>query len=247
MIATLPMYDRVETASANDAFWTAVRARLHYGPERLDRDIPLWDAWEHPKLLLSQTCGLPYRTRLGGAVTLVGSPDFDLPGCAPGYYNSVLVARADNRSPIKELLKQRIVINDAHSQSGLAALVMHARRSGVTLGAQHESGGHIESAHAVARNEADLAAIDAHTWRLIRRYDKVARVLRECGRTEPTPAPPYITARGTDPKPLLAAIQSALLDLPPEIRATLNLKAIIALPHEAYTAVPNPAAAFVTG
>ncbi|SNR25985.1 phosphate/phosphite/phosphonate ABC transporter substrate-binding protein [Puniceibacterium sediminis] len=246
MIAFFPMYDRAETASANDALWAAFRARLGYGPDRLDREIGLWDGWENPELLLSQTCGLPYRTRLQGKVTLVGSPDYGLPGCAPGFYNSVLVTRADNRHPVRNLLGQRLVINQHHSQSGHAAMVSHAQWLGANLGTMRESGGHIESAHMVARNEADLAVIDAHTWRLIQRYEEVARELRECDRTMPTPATPFITARGTDPQPLFVALRSALEDLPPETRAILNLRAIVDIPHEVYVAVKNPVRAFET-
>jgi ABC-type phosphate/phosphonate transport system substrate-binding protein len=240
MIASFPMYDRAETALANDALWAAFRSRLGYGPQTLDRDIGLWEAWEHPDLLLSQTCGLPYRTRLQGRVTLVGSPDYRLPGCPPGHYNSVLVTRADNHAPTASLLAQRIVINQSHSQSGHAALVDHARKLGVTLGPMIESGAHIRSARMVARNEADLTAIDAHTWRLIQRYDETAQALRECDRTTPTPATPFITARNRDPAPLRRALISALDDLPAETRATLNLHAIIDIPHDLYMRVPTP-------
>ncbi|PIL21539.1 hypothetical protein P775_03705 [Puniceibacterium antarcticum] len=240
MIANLPMYDWPETVWANDALWAAIRARLGYGPERLDRSLGLWEAWEHLDLLLSQTCGLPYRTRLLGKVTLVASPDYGLPGCAPGYYNSVLVARSDDQSTVQDLFSRRLVINQSHSQSGHAALISHAQKLNAKLGPKVESGAHIESARMVARNEADLAVIDAHTWRLIQRYEDVARLLRECDRTTPTPATPFITARGNDPDPLRRALTSALADLSPETRAILNLRAIVEIPHEVYMAVPNP-------
>ncbi len=247
MIASFPMYDRPETASANDALWAAFRSRLGEGPEHLDRNIGLWEAWEHPDLLLSQTCGLPYSTRLHSKVALVGSPDFGLPGCPAGHYNSVLVTRADNRVALKTLFTQRIVINQSHSQSGHGALFSHARRLGVTPGPMTESGAHMRSAEMVARNEADITAIDAHTWRLIQRYDDTARLLRERDRTSPTPATPFITARHRDPVPLRRALKAALSDLPPETRAVLNLRAIIDIPHAQYMAVPTPPDASKTG
>ncbi len=240
MIVSFPMYDRPEIALANDALWSAVRNRLGYGPETLNRDIGLWDAWEHPDLLLSQTCGMPYRAHLHDRVMLVGSPDYGLPGCPPGYYNSVLVTRSDNRLALEDLFAQRIVINQRHSQSGHAALIHHARTLGVPVGDVSESGSHVRSACMVARDEADLTAIDAHTWRLIQRYDDIARDLRECDRTVPTPAMPFITAPGTDPAPLRAALSGAISNLAPDIRATLNLHAVINVPHDAYMAVPNP-------
>lgn len=37
MIAGFPMYDRPETAAAHDRLWSAIRARLGYGPARLTR------------------------------------------------------------------------------------------------------------------------------------------------------------------------------------------------------------------
>ena len=134
MIASLPMYDRPETATANDRFWAAIRSALGFGPETLDRAIGLWEAWEHPELLLSQTCGLPYRAHLHGKVSLVGSPDYDLPGCPPGYYNSVLITRTDQPGDFADLAPRRVAINQSHSQSGCASLLNHAAVQGIVLG-----------------------------------------------------------------------------------------------------------------
>ena len=66
-------------------------------PEGLQRDPDdLWSQWTSPDLVFSQTCGFPYRARLHGSVTLIGTPDFGVEDCPPGYYRSVLVARADD-------------------------------------------------------------------------------------------------------------------------------------------------------
>ena len=62
MIASLPMYDRPETAAANDRLWQGVRTRLGEGPEHLVRAGDPWEHWQSPDLLLSQTCGLPFRS-----------------------------------------------------------------------------------------------------------------------------------------------------------------------------------------
>ncbi|MCX8955299.1 hypothetical protein OU790_17900, partial [Ruegeria sp. NA] len=73
MIAMLGMYDMPEVQAANDRFWGLIRAHLGYGPEQLTRDADVWQVWLDPELVLAQTCGMPYRTRLHGRVQLVGT------------------------------------------------------------------------------------------------------------------------------------------------------------------------------
>ncbi|MFN7224061.1 MAG: hypothetical protein ACK4MS_08580, partial [Paracoccaceae bacterium] len=101
MIASLGMYDRPETSAANDALWAlirdALRDRGRDAPQALTRgEAACWPAWQAPDLVLSQTCGLPFRSRLHDHVTLIGTPDYGVEGCAPGYYRSVLIARSDD-------------------------------------------------------------------------------------------------------------------------------------------------------
>lgn len=163
MIATLPMYDPLPLRDANDRFWSRVREALGWGPARLDRFTPAWTAWRSPRLVLSQTCSMPYRLALHGVVNVVGAPDYNLPGCPPGRYNSVIVARADDDRPSETLLAARPAVNEAHSQSGYAALWLWAEQRGATLGPAVMTGGHAASVQAVAENRADIAAIDAQT------------------------------------------------------------------------------------
>ncbi|KMK66807.1 phosphate/phosphite/phosphonate ABC transporter substrate-binding protein [Puniceibacterium sp. IMCC21224] len=240
MIVSLPMYDRAETAADTDALWQSVRTQLGYGPQQVDRDIDLWDAWLGPDLLLSQTCGLPYRTRLHGKVQLLGSPDYGLPGCPPGYYNSVFVTRHDTPGTLVEIMTRRVVINQTHSQSGYGSLYNFARERGLTLGPICESGGHVFSARMVADGVGDITAIDAHSWRLIQRFDPHAAALRELARTEPTPATPFITSLGQDADALRCALSDGIAALPRHTRDNLNLHGIAAVPAAAYLDVPNP-------
>ncbi|MEC3860012.1 PhnD/SsuA/transferrin family substrate-binding protein [Mesobacterium sp. TK19101] len=240
MIVSLPMYDRPETAAANDVFWGLIREALGYGPERLNRALDPWEAWEHPDLLLSQTCGLPYRTRLQGKVSLIASPDFGLPDCPPGYYNSVLVARADDRRSLDDLAAARVVINQDHSQSGFAAIMSHFAACAIVPNIATQSGGHAASARMVAEGAADLAAIDGNTWRMIQAFDPWAGALREIERTAPTPAMPYITGPTQDAAPLRAAMVAAVDRLPDATRALLGLRGITLVPPQAFLAVPTP-------
>ena len=117
----LGMYDMPEIQAANDRYWQAIRDRLGYGPASLSRDLDYWEMWQSPDLLLGQTCGMPYRTRLHDKVTLIGTPDFGLPDCPPGYYQSVIVARSeDTRDTLQDFDGARFAYNENMSQSGWA-------------------------------------------------------------------------------------------------------------------------------
>ncbi len=241
MIAYLGMYDRPETAVANDAFWKAIQAELGHGPDHLTRDADVWDIWRSPDLLLAQTCGMPYRTRLYSEVQLVGTPDYGLPDCPPGHYNSVILAHKDRQgSSLASFDGQRFAYNEALSQSGWAAPVMHMREQRLMPGELVETGSHRQSAQAVAEGQADFASLDALTWLLIQRYDNFASDLVEITRTEPTPALPFITSKTTVSKRLLDAMAAAAAKLTEKDRETLHLKSVISLPAAEYLAVPTP-------
>ncbi len=242
MIASLPMYDRAETARANDRFWHNIRIHLGEGPEALTRDGDLWDQWQSPDLIFSQTCGYPYRAHLHGAVTLIGTPDYGLPGCPPGYYNSVFVVRdGEVDLSLTDFTDARFAYNEALSQSGWAAPQTHAQAKGVTFRTLVRTGGHLFSAQAVAQKRADIAALDALTWELICEHDEFASGLRVLERTTPTPVLPYITAVSRDVQTHFRAVAAAIEDLSDSDRQILHLKGIVAIPAQAYLAVPTPA------
>lgn len=242
LIAALGMYDWPQMQAANDRFWGFIRdgllARGIAAPEGLTRGADAYlPGWLSPGLVLSQTCGLPYRTALHGRVSLVGTPDYGLPGLRPGYYQSVLIApldAGDERGP-------RFAYNDEGSQSGWAAPVSHAARSGWRLAAHLRSGSHRESIAAVAEGRAELAGIDAVTWRLTERFlpELTARV-HVIGRTDPTPGLPLITAARRDPAPFFLAITEAIAALAQGDRDLLGIRAIVAIPAGEYLAVPTP-------
>ncbi len=247
MIASLPMYDRAETAAANDALWDGIRSGLGHGPETLTRGGDLWDQWQSPDLAFSQTCGFPYRARLHGRVTLIGTPDYGLPGCPPGYYNSVFVARADDpRETLAGFTGAPFAFNEPLSQSGWAAPHTHAAGLGLTLTPALQSGGHLFSARAVAEGHADLAALDALSWKLMQRHDDFAGDLREITRTEPTPALPYIAALGAKRGALFAATTAAIDALDEAHRLALSLRGLVDIPAQDYLAVPTPPAPVLT-
>lgn len=245
MIACLPMYDRPETAAANDRLWSGIAGILRRhgiaAPDTLDRDIGPWEAWQSPDLLLSQTCGLPYRARLYRTVALVATPICALDGVPEGHYRSVLVARRDDpRSQLCQFAGARIAVNETLSQSGWAAPMSEAAVAGIAFGATIITGAHRRSAAAVAEGAADIAAIDAVSWKMMRRWDDCTRHLREIGTTTPTPALPWITGRSGLVPALAHALNEAIAELTSEDRATLCLVGTTRLDAEAYLAVPTP-------
>ncbi|MBE0452333.1 MAG: PhnD/SsuA/transferrin family substrate-binding protein [Roseovarius sp.] len=241
MIASLPMYDRPETAAANDRLWQGVRARLGQGPAQLARGGDPWAHWQSPDLILSQTCGLPYRARLHDRLSLVATPVYDLPDCPEGFYYSVFVVRAgDLRAAPHDFAGAALACNEPLSQSGWAAPQAHAAAQGFAFGRILMTGAHRLSGQAVAEGRADIAAIDALTWALMQRHDAIARDLRVIGRTAPGPGLPYVTARHRDPEPIRAALAGALAALSAADRATLGLRGIVYLSPETYRALPIP-------
>ena len=241
MIAALPMYDFPGLRDGTDALWSAIRGELGRGPADLTRDRDIWDIWRDPALLLAQTCGLPYRARLHGAVRLVGTPDYGLPGCPPGHYNSVLILRAGDPRDETALCNTPFAFNEALSQSGWAAPLAHMAARGLTITPALQTGAHALSARAVAEGRADWAAIDALTWEFLCRFHPgdTGR-LRVLARTLPSPALPYITGPGEDAQAIRAAVARAIDALPEATRAALHLRGVVALSPEAYLALPVP-------
>ena len=247
MIASLPMYDPPPLRDANDTFWGLIRDRLRAegmaAPDELTRTGDLWDHWTDAALVLSQTCGFPYRARLHGQVALVGSPDFGVPDCPPGYYCSVFVVRRDDpRRRLADFDGATFAYNEALSQSGWAAPQTEARARGLRFVTGPHTGGHALSARAVAEGRADIAALDAVTWANLQTFDPVCDALVEIDRSEPTPVLPYNAAKGADALLIRAAIARAIEALPAGTRRRLRLRGIVDIPAERYLAVPIPPA-----
>ncbi len=244
VLAGFPMYDRPEIAGANDRLWALTRDALAdssvLAPERLTRGIDVWTLWLHPDLVLAQTCGLPYRTRLHGKVELVATPIQDLP-CEPGFYFSEIVARAnDHRADPEEFDGARLAFNDRYSQSGWAAPLRWAAQNGIGFGKVSLTGSHAASSRAVAEGRADLAALDALTWKMIGRWDAHAADLRVVARTTPTPALPYICASGGDGDLIRRCLKDAIAELHREDRAALGIEGVTRVPAERYLKIAPP-------
>jgi ABC-type phosphate/phosphonate transport system substrate-binding protein len=246
MIASLGMYELPGMAPANDRLWALIRDALRShgiaAPASLTRgEDAYWPAWQSPDLVLSQTCGFPFRARLHDKVALIGTPDYGLPGRPPGHYCSVFVARRnDPRRTLAEFDGTSLAYNEPMSQSGWAAPQTHAASLGLHFPAGLQTGGHRLSAAAVASGQADLAALDALTWALLCERGGDTNALREVARTVPTPGLPLIAAAGADVEATFAAVAGAIAALSPDDRETLHLKGIVRIAASDYLAVPTP-------
>lgn len=239
MIAALGMYDRPELTTANNALWTAIRDALGRGPEMLSRNVDFWDVWRSPDLLLSQTCGLPYRMELYRSVSLVGTPDYGLEGCPPGYYRSLIVGRKGAEPDLRDMSSLCFAYNERKSQSGWAAFWSHLP-VGCKPKSLEQSGGHRLSAEMVADGRADIAALDAVSFNIIRRFDSFADKLTILDRTEPTPGLPFITAQHGIRGEISYAVSRAIEVLESSVKTDLQLQGLVQIPKDVYLTVPLP-------
>ena len=210
------MYDWPEVASAHDALWTAIANRLNAAgtaaPEALDRSRPSDEVWADPGLVLSQTCGYSYATRLRRKVRLVATPAYDVEGCSGPRYSSAVIARRGEGGALADHAGRRVAFNARDSLSGYVALLTAMREEGLDPGGFEwvEAGSHRGSVRAVASGAADLAAIDAICWALALEHEPdTASGLQVVAWTLQRPGLPLITA-GWRSEDDLSRIRTAL-------------------------------------
>src|SRR5471032_2105285 len=218
MLISLPMYAVVRDDV--EQFWLAFSRQL----ASLSHDVFPTDLswpedrlthWQHPDLLLSQTCGFPLVEFLPN-VQLVGTFSYDAPGCTGPYYRSFLVVRDEDRlASLSDFRGRRAAFNSTDSQSGynsLRALVAPLAEKGQFFGLAVESGGHRQSLELVRQGQADIAAIDCVTLELLRRYQpQELEGLCIIGETAATPGLPLIASASTPPE-TLSLLRLALLE-----------------------------------
>lgn len=245
-LASMPMYARPELDGAFARLWTAIaealRARGIAAPDTLATVTDLMAHWREPALLFSQTCGMPYRLFLHDTVTLIGTPDFGVAGCPPGHYHSVFVVRRDDgERQLEDFAGRRFAFNEPTSQSGYAAPLNHASALGFGFSDRIQSHAHGRSARMVAEGIADIAAIDAVSWRHIERFDAFAETLAVIATTAPsTPGLPYITAQKDHAAALSETVADVIDGMSVEDCDLTGLKSLVQIPKEAYLKVETP-------
>ena len=245
MIASLSMYDWPAQSRHWDVLWDRIRdamtAQGLSAPQSLTRNGRLWDHWESPDLVLGQTCGMPYRTRLHGRVALIGALDHGLPNAPAGYYYSILIVHRDAQGNLADFADRTLAYNGLDSESGWAAAQNTAMVHGFRFTRKLHTGSHRNSALAVARKTADIAAIDAETWRLIKTHmPGTADSLRILTQSAPTPGLPLISALGADAERLASAIEIAIENTDSDTLDALHIKGFVRTPATAYLAVRTP-------
>lgn len=204
-LASLGMYDGGELTGANDALWADIAQRLEREgllgvPQALERGRSVEDLWSSERLLLGQACGYPLAARLRNDLRVVGVPEYDAPGCTRDYHRSFLIVNVrSDASRLSDLRGSRVAINDHESMTGRHLLGDVLAQGGATRGFLSTiavTGSHARSLAAVARGEADLAAIDCVTFaHLDRARPDLTAEVRVIHRTRATPGLPFVVSR----------------------------------------------------
>ena len=197
------MYDMPEVSQAIDSLWQGIAHHLRREgvrdvPRQLVHDQPLGDLWSDRNLFFSQCCGYDVVHGFEDRLQVLGTPWFSAPGCSNGNYASfVVVPENSPYQDVIDMLGKSVVINGPESQSGMNALfslVAPYSEEGKFFSDVLVSGSHVESLAALARGDADVAAVDCLTYELLRLY-RPATIdgTKPIGSTYPAPAPPYVT------------------------------------------------------
>ena len=73
--------------------------------------------------------------------------------------------------------------------------VAHFKKLNISPKFLKKTGSHRASVKSVASGKIDFAAIDAQSWRFIKKYDKFSINIRVLDHTNPTPGLPFITSQ----------------------------------------------------
>ena len=221
-VASLGMYDHPSLHDANDLLWSEIAQNLRdlgvdHLPAGLDRARPLSDIWRDPNLLLAQCCGYPLLRSHADQLRIVGVPVYLLDGHPAAHHFSLIVVReADDASSLAALEGRRAAINERASNSGtnlFRAAVAEYATGPQFFNSVLETGGHRDSALAVAEGKADVAAIDAISFAHLEKAEPgMTARLRVLQRTASSPNLPFVTSRHT-PLETVGALRMALTDV----------------------------------
>ncbi|MDR6677782.1 phosphate/phosphite/phosphonate ABC transporter substrate-binding protein [Pseudomonas oryzihabitans] len=242
-VAALTMYvEPAEVRAAYRQLADAVARRLDVELAPAPDELPT--LWSHPDLLLAQTCGYPWATRLRGQVHLVAAPRYDFEGCAGAEHCAfILVPETLEAESLADLRGKRVALNGLDSNTGMN-LLRHAvaplAERGRFFGEVIVSESHANSLALLQQGHADVAAVDAVTYGYLRRAQP-ERVdgLRLLQRTRPSPTLPFITtASRSDAE--VDALRAALNDslaADPALASLLAMDGVAAVDETLYLSV----------
>ena len=217
MTASFPWYDPASVRWANDAIWRATGLG-----GALDRATPVEEQWRADDLVVSQACGLDLFLA-DAPIEPVLAPVFDL-DCENGCYYSYLVG---SRAGVA-------AVNALSSRSGFTALLTLCEPSAMLV-----TGSHVASLTAIREGRADMACIDAVTWRILERdQPEATRDVAVLERTCSAPAPPYVVRKGGEGRAVAHRIAAAMQDVTLKAaREALLLRGVIPVSMDDYAPV----------
>jgi len=243
------MYALPEMAAVNAAFWTALRrelalpslpSQLSPAPKHLPENIA-------PGTIFSQMCGYPLKRLYGGQYTILGTPLYNLPGCATGadgmatHCSFIVVARDGFFKTPADLRGKKFAVNGFDSNSGMnlpRRLFAEIAGGAPFFAAVTVTGSHLASMAAVAAGEADAAAIDCVTYGFCALYRPAAVAgLRILAQTPASPAIPFITSSATPPATVAALTQALGGAAMEEALAGLGITQVVPPRPQAYEMV----------
>ncbi len=245
MTASILYYRFPDVDWAYRDLWRATRRRAPWLPESLALDGDPDARCREPGLVLAQTCGWPLATDYRESVRVVGSFVPAIPEAAGASYHALVVARRP--TPLRDLRGSRAAVNAFHSLSGWVSLLWAVHGPGAAWeGPVRQSGSHRESVRLVADGVADVACIDAVTWRhLLRCEPDATSRLTIVGHGPRVPTLPLVTRRDV-PARDLAELRRALTEaaVDPSIaaaREALFIAGFVAREYEDYLPVRDVA------
>jgi len=165
--------------------------------EFLDFTTPYRDLLKEPSLILGQCCGPDLFEDYAVKTVPFAAPVISAYEVTPGHYFSHIVT-----SKSAKLKNPRVVINNRTSHSGYTAAKLWLDARNIKHYSMYESGSHYNSVRELQAGRADLAAIDALSWRFLDTHD-----LQIVDNSEPALAPPFIAGlESTIPSDLIRPI-----------------------------------------
>jgi len=169
-------------------------AGFEHHSEFLDHTTPYRALLRKPSLILGQCCGPDLFEDYAVNMVPFAAPVISAYQVTPGHYFSHIVT-----SKSAKLNNPRVVINNRTSHSGYTAVKLWLDVHSIKHYSIYESGSHYNSVRELQAGRADIAAIDALSWRFLD-----TNGLQIVDNSEPALAPPFIAGlKSTIPSDLI--------------------------------------------
>ncbi len=160
----------------------------------------LMNVWRSPDMVLSQACGLPFVEELHHFVNVIGTPVWtDVSDDRGGYQTVIVVRESLQVSNIAEVGGLRPVVSNSQSLSGWCSLGIALSDTAIDPSFVQpfaHSGGHARSLQMLQDGKADIASIDAATFRLLKRHrPALTNDLQIIARGPLVPATPFVLSK----------------------------------------------------